>query len=440
MVQNQKETKSNSKNTSRGATIKQHIFKYLIAIALIYPISLIVKELLWTQFASVLDVTDYELPVYLLSFAIGLYVAKFVLKLNKGKGNTVNPSIMNEKGDKVQYDTIDVEWDDSIKETLSKYDQYRKKIIKNIFMYLGIIILSLGAIIGILLLTSDAESLFADIRIVMALPPLIFAALVAGGLIFLINKKRYHDNFHKEVIPKIVGNQITDMTYSRKSYVSKNDFLESNLFNYKNYYRYTGEDYIKGKLEDQQVEFSNLHVYKRNKNDHDITLFAGLFAVAQFPKPIKGSIVILPDTAENVFGSTFGNFLQERFSYFSRNGYELVRLENPEFEKHLVVYATDQVEARYVLSTSLMERITNFYNKISGYRMLKLAINQDKLYIAIHDYTGSGKFIDPSLFGGSCQHPYLYRELILDVNLVRDTLKTIYHNAEIWQTKNKVNA
>jgi len=436
MVQNQKETMNNSQNSSKQTTIKQHILKYLIAAVLIYPISLLVKKLIIAQFGGAIDFADLQLPVYLLSFLMGLYVAKFILKLNKGKAT--NPSIMNEKRDKVQYDNIVIDWDDSIKELLARFDQYRKKVIKNILMYSGITVLSLGAIFGILALTSDAETLFADLGIVMALPVLIFGAFVAGGLIYFINRRKYHNNFHKEVIPKIVGTQLTDMTYFRNSYISKNDFLESNLFNYKNYYRYTGEDYIKGKLEGQQVEFSNLNVYRKSKNDHTVTLFAGLFAVANFPKLIKGSVVILPDTAENVFGSTFGNFFQERFSYFSRNGYELVKLEDPEFEKHLAVYATDQVEARYVLSTSLMERIKGFYKNISGYRILKLAFNQDKMYIAIHDHTGSGKFVDAPLFNGSCQNPFLYRELVLDVNLIKDIFKAVYHNAELWQKQEKV--
>ena len=41
----------------------------------------------------------------------------------------------------------------------------------------------------------------------------------------------------------------------------------------------------------------------------------------------------------------------------------LVKLEDPEFEKHFVVSGEDQVEARYILSTCLMQRLTDFRNK-----------------------------------------------------------------------------
>ena len=39
---------------------------------------------------------------------------------------------------------------------------------------------------------------------------------------------------------------------------------------------------------------------------------------------------------------------------------ELVKLEDPEFEKSFVVYSGNQTEARYILSTSLMRRILDY--------------------------------------------------------------------------------
>lgn len=41
------------------------------------------------------------------------------------------------------------------------------------------------------------------------------------------------------------------------------------------------------------------------------------------------------------------------------------KLEDPEFEKHFAVYSSDQVQAGYILSTSLMSRIVDFKEKSS---------------------------------------------------------------------------
>jgi len=64
---------------------------------------------------------------------------------------------------------------------------------------------------------------------------------------------------------------------------------------------------------------------------------------------------------------------------------ELVKLEDTEFENDFMVYSTDQVEARYILSTSLMERITRLKRKID--KPIMLSFNKNKLYLGIqHPY------------------------------------------------------
>ena len=121
-----------------------------------------------------------------------------------------------------------------------------------------------------------------------------------------------------------------------------------------------------GSVGKTEVRFSEVHAeYKTESRDskghrktHWHTIFKGLFFIADFNKEFHGRTVVLPDTAEKLFGG-FGKMLQKM--NLSRD--ELVKLESPEFEKEFAVYGTDQVEARYILSTSLMERILNFKRK-----------------------------------------------------------------------------
>ena len=60
---------------------------------------------------------------------------------------------------------------------------------------------------------------------------------------------------------------------------------------------------------------------------------------------------------------------------------QLVKLEDPEFEKHFVVYSKDQIEARYILSTSLMRRIVDFKKKTK--KDIHLSFVGSKVYVAI---------------------------------------------------------
>jgi hypothetical protein len=89
------------------------------------------------------------------------------------------------------------------------------------------------------------------------------------------------------------------------------------------------------------------------------TIFRGIFFVADFNKEFKGRTLVLPDTAERLFGRMIGNFLQSH----NKERPPLVKLEDPEFEKLFVVYGDDQIQARYILSPSLMERMVSFRRK-----------------------------------------------------------------------------
>ncbi len=59
----------------------------------------------------------------------------------------------------------------------------------------------------------------------------------------------------------------------------------------------------------------------------------------------------------------------------------MINLEDPEFEKYYIAYGVDQIEARYILSTNLVERIVNFTKKIG--RPLYISFNNSRIYIAI---------------------------------------------------------
>jgi len=56
-------------------------------------------------------------------------------------------------------------------------------------------------------------------------------------------------------------------------------------------------------------------------------------------------------------------------------------LENPVFEKQFVVYSSDETEARYILSTSMMERILAFKEKTKT--NIQLSFCDSNIYMAV---------------------------------------------------------
>ena len=86
-------------------------------------------------------------------------------------------------------------------------------------------------------------------------------------------------------------------------------------------------------------------------------------------KPFKGQTVVLKDSG-----------LLNKFKGFP--DMERVKLEDVVFEKHFEVYSTDQIEARYLLTTAFMERILQLKKLYRG-KKIEISFYANKLLLAI---------------------------------------------------------
>ena len=185
--------------------------------------------------------------------------------------------------------------------------------------------------------------------------------------------------FLNESIPAINKN----ISYTEKQCLSQEEFESSKIFTYQSIWSYTGSDHFESaennfhgsKLKVQQLEKTT----SNGKTETKITeVFNGYFFVADFNKNFQGETFILPDISRSVMGEVSGELLNE---YVHRKNLQLVQLENPDFEKMFAVYSTDGVEARYILSTKLVERITTLKNTF--YQDMYISFVNNKINIAI---------------------------------------------------------
>ena len=105
---------------------------------------------------------------------------------------------------------------------------------------------------------------------------------------------------------------------------------------------------------------------------------------------------------------------------------KLIKLEDPEFEKEFAVYGDNQVTARYILSTSLMERIMEFKKKTG--RPLHMSFVQSKVYIAL---SYDKNFFEPKIFNTILDFNLVleyYNDLSLFIGIVED----LNLNNRIW--------
>jgi hypothetical protein len=251
---------------------------------------------------------------------------------------------------------------------LGPLEEERKKILKK-FITACLIVVPVFALFGFL--TAGFSDNFGIFFFILGVVVLVFIYH------FLI--KDYRSAFKTAVIEKIVKFIDKGLVYSKFGKVSQSLYAMSGLFR-KNLDKYTGDDHVAGTVGKTGVEFSELYTSyetrdsKGRKSEH--VVFKGLFFLADFNKHFKGATVVLPDRAERLFGHV-GTFFQS----MNKLRGDLIKLEDPEFEKLFVVYGNDQIEARYILSTSLMKRIVDFQKKTG--RNIYLSFVGSKVFVAI---------------------------------------------------------
>lgn len=204
--------------------------------------------------------------------------------------------------------------------------------------------------------------------------------------------------------------------------IPKEEFVRSRIFTY-SCDQYEGEDHFRGKIGRTEIEFSEITAKylsssgpgSKQKDDY-VTYFKGLFIIADFNKNFRTHTIVLPDRAEKLFGK-FGQTLQS----LSGGRGHLVMLEDPRFGKEFCVYSEDQVEARYILTPSLMERILEFKTKWN--KDVHMSFLDSKVCIAISMYKNLFELrplrpaADYSFLEESLRFLTLLTEVVDDLNL-----------------------
>lgn len=259
---------------------------------------------------------------------------------------------------------------------------------------------------------------------------IIFAILglvLIGGIGYSIITHGFRARFKTAIVSQMVRFFGPDFKYSPAAHVSRDRFREGRIFT-QGIDRYRGEDYITGTAGKTLFECSEVHAEykttthsKGRRQTHWHTIFKGLYFIADFNKHFRGTTVVLPDIAESALG-WIGQKLQEW--NFSHPG-ELVKLEDKEFEDLFVVYSTDQVEARYILTPSLMQRLVSFRRKC------RHAVHLSFVGGSVHVAVNPGKdLFEPSIF-----KPVSFTtccELFEDLTLVLGIIDELNLNTRIW--------
>jgi hypothetical protein len=246
--------------------------------------------------------------------------------------------------------------------------------------------------------------------------------------------QEYRHFFKAQVIARLAHLVDPTLVYQQQGGISITEFRASRLFRSR-IDRYRAEDLFTGQVGATAFRFSEVHAqYKTTTTDSKgrrrttwHTIFRGIYFIADFNKHFQGYTFVLPDNAESFGG--IGRWFQELGSKMDGRPGELVRLEDPEFERLFAVQSTDQIEARYILSTSLMQRLMTFRNEVDA--PVSIAFVDSNIFIAIS--TRKNYFEPPSIWRSAAYMDQADVEAYFaDVRLAEQIVEELNLNLRIW--------
>jgi hypothetical protein len=249
----------------------------------------------------------------------------------------------------------------------------------------------------------------------------LFGALFLFGLYYAREYRQLAKTYKQIVIGRVVRALGKELSYSAESRFTKQEFLDMDLF-LKRTEDWKAEDEVTGRK--NAVAYSLLEAKATRtegsgKNRRTVTIFKGVIVRLDFNKHFRGHTVVVPNSDSQLLGGLFGEAEE-------RGRKTLCRMDSVTFEDAFSVYATDQQEARYVLTPKLMELIMTAQRTFGA---IRCAFQQSQMVITIPSDVNR---FEVRLWGAKVTPEGAVGELAECVSLAERLIDTLDLETRIW--------
>jgi hypothetical protein len=262
---------------------------------------------------------------------------------------------------------------------------------------------------------------------------------ILGGLILILAMvqaakraaafKAYTEAFKMKVIGAALQELDPSLIIEPEKGLSEQEFVSAQLFN-EDPDRYSSEDQVSGMAGKTGFCFSEVHAeYKTESTNkdgkketswHDI--FKGIIFTADFNKNFKGVTKLRPKNIGNKIGAWFS----KAAPIFASKKNQLVELENIAFSNLFVTHSTDQIEARYILTPAMMDKLCLLNEKCSD--TVSLTFIKSRVYIV---FPMRENFFEPPIFKSLLEPECLEKDFHI-IQFMYDIIAELDLNTRIW--------
>ena len=241
------------------------------------------------------------------------------------------------------------------------------------------IIVTIIIVIGIILYSMSYKFFYPNDEIVELL--MLVYGIIGFFVYFKIKPKgkeskisEYKNEFKTKIIKALLNAFNENIEYSPIYGISSNSYNEAE---FEKYDRYRAEDLMKGTLKNncnfEMSEVLTEHKYKDSDgNTHYSTLFCGMLAKIETPKPFNARLYLRKDRKDK-------NIISRAFTGNLPFNDLRVDLDSQEFEKYFDVYCTDKIIAMQLLTADIMQLLVNFQEEMD--MEYELTIKNNCIYI-----------------------------------------------------------
>lgn len=177
--------------------------------------------------------------------------------------------------------------------------------------------------------------------------------------------------------------------------------------------RFSTEDALTGRIGDISFRLTEAKLeesYQGKNGKKWRVVFRGVLVSLTFLKPFDGRTVLKRD------GGAVMNFLSSLLPELDR-----VKLDDPVFESVFDVYGKDQVESRYLLTPSMMERLTELSRTTDR---LTAAFDEGEMHVA----HWASDFLEAGDIYADLESPALVRQVVKELSMVTGLAETLSLN------------
>jgi len=202
---------------------------------------------------------------------------------------------------------------------------------------------------------------------------------IIGGAVFAAWKfglagvtayANYKAKFKQEVVSEVFKIVCPSGKYDPQHGIAQEIFVGCGIFEDRGDYH--TDDRVRGKIGQtpfEAAEVKRSYSSGSGKNSKTYIVFHGLFFHLDFNKSLSGVTLVTPEAAH---GCQIG----------SRSGMTLATLESPDFEKEFKVYTSNEVEARYILTPAMMEKLLSL--RRAAAHPVFLGFRGNRAFLGVH--------------------------------------------------------